>query len=1170
MARSLEGQSILDLSRSVRDAEMQYNTLGGATSSEQLDAEMALQDQPLFSLSQPSILGRAVADTPVPNVINWATLNFGMEDDPDFDISKYNDEILKYPDSTLTRFRDVRSEEQLRYLMNDIDQEMEDDAYIAAAGGSGVVASLLSATVDPLSYLPLKWSYTGYKAANMASKVPFMSPRGAGVAYGVGAGAEATALSVGINELTSPTGNVAEAIPTLAYGMAFGGFAGATGVFDPLMRSSVKKFVDGYDPATVKGADMSEDLDQTIHMPEGMATKFGRTSVDTGPKTGADTKGSIGAAVAPGNVQDLDGKGLADNELDIISDFRTFNKTHQITDDDMELKGHPVGNWIYNQLQKGILGHSPFRTAFDTGFNSGSDVLRGLTFMTLNSAAGIANNVQSVGYMADRMIGQIAGAPIQAYKREFKAWLVETGLPNNNDSYRAFNREAQMYAQDKYWGSAPRSQSKAIERLFEHEEYGAKVALDWLQDAKNGGKTAVNGSTDLDSRPGWRPLRWSWQEMKRVGKAHGLDDQQLRATLEKALIKGYRKVHKNLSKDDLAIWAKAVLRRSHAMEQGVDTNLIRMLDQEGEGYALRVLTDSGVDEARALRLIETLRGISNTDTPKILQHRNEIDLRTPIDGMPGMTLMDLTEFDQGKTWMNYSRHASFAGARARWGLQSGDVSRLLNIADRELEAKGLPALDQKFKDYFDRALSGNALNDVNPWARRLNMASTLSLMNTQGLTQLTDTGIAMGTLGFKTYVQAARKVVKDALEGNADKALDEMARVNVAINGEHHYIQPERYLDDVKRTSWYQNELTEFIDGLMVKGVKLQNMISGFETVHKMQHRIVARAYIQNFGDYANGKKTLSDARLEDMGFFGSEGKKRYDRIIQNFKKDGGKVEYDDEGNIIDLHSADWDDADWEFFMATQHHVGNQLTMKLMRGEQSVWQSETFGYMLSHLRSFTLGALQKQTVRHMRIMDAETAATALYSFLTAGTVLVAREAISGKEDKNLDADHIVRGALGLSAFTGGPAMGMDLLGAFMGIDAMRVSNYRTLGPSGTQIVPNMIALDQADRMLHVPFSIFNVVTGNYDKQDVNALQSLPIIGNLYGFTWMFNRMKASVDERREEEKREAREAAKLEKAIAAGTVEAPPTPDEIRGRNTIIGNMSDENLTALQEAGFLK
>src|SRR5690606_6539003 len=117
-------------------------------------------------------------------------------------------------------------------------------------------------------------------------------------------------------------------------------------------------------------------------------------------------------------------------------------------------------------------------------------VHRGLTFMTMNSAAGIANNVQSVGYLADRATGQIAGAPIQAYKREYPAWLQENGLTKSSDNHRRFMREVQQYATDMYWdGTSPR-QSAALQRVFEHEEFGTKAALDWLKDTKHG-KTPV-------------------------------------------------------------------------------------------------------------------------------------------------------------------------------------------------------------------------------------------------------------------------------------------------------------------------------------------------------------------------------------------------------------------------------------------------------------------------------------------------------------------------------------------------------------------------------------------------------------------------------------------------------------------------------------------------------
>ena len=1096
-----------------------YNLLGGVTAGEELEAEMQFQGDSFMQT-----VGRAVADTPIPTAYNWAKRTFLTEDDPDFKLSEEEIKHIQtsYPERTWDKFSNVRSAAEFDLLRQDVEEEIEDEAYLANTSGfQGAAAGLIAATVDPINYLPLKASFLGYKASKLARP---LGQTAQGTAYGAAAGLEATALSIGVTETLSPTGNLDEALPALGYGLAFGGAAGVAGAFDSAIANSAKKFADEYPTQRKAGPMTSDDFDQTPNLPEEVRTSGGWFSKVKEAVQGEGTlkafgsDGTIkaaGANVTPGNVTDLAGLGILDADLQLISKARKFNKNWQITDDDLGLKGHPVGNFVYNNLQK-----LPFmRTLSDIGLNSGSAIHRMLAFQTLNNSAGIANNVQSVGLMAHKMEMQIGGPIIQALEREYPNWLKENNLTRSASNWRKFRRAVQAYDAEMYYSggvqSLTSSRSKALASVYEHGEYSARAGREWLMDTKYG-KTPVRGSENLSDAPGWRPLRWNYGEMSRVMKAKGIKEKDL----IESLADGYRKVHPWMTDDALKIWAKAVIRRSKALDGGIDTNLIRFLDQDGEAYARQVLMDSGVSEKKATRLIKALQDRKPSEnTVKILQHRKEIDLRTPIRGTD-LTLMDLTDPDLGNVWSSYSRTASFAGAQARWGLQKGDVKKLIEAGNRELEAQGKPPMQQSHMEAWERAISGQAMNQANPWSRRMAMASNLTLMNTQGLTQLADTGVAVAHFGGKVYLKA----LKETLKKVDTPALKELARVNKSISGEHNFKLTEKQLDDWNKDANYQMELERHLDALLVKGSKIQAVISGFEVVHKSQHEIVARSYLHQFGDMAKGVTKLAPRRLEDMGFYGNKGKAKYDQIMKNFDPNTGIVKYDADGDVYDLNVNAWDPELFDFFTATQQHVSHQLTMQLMRGENMPWQTNgDFGYLISNLRGYTLAAISKQTVRHLRVMDPVATATWMYSFLSALTVVAARNAISGKENK-MDTEDMVRSALGLGSMTGGPSMLPDMLGAMLGIDALQVSAYRMEGPAGQRVLPEIIALGQMEKLLHIPVSALSVATGNYSKQDISAIQATPLFGNLYGFTWMFNGMKAEVDARKTRGKAAAKKA----------------------------------------------
>ena len=53
-------------------------------------------------------------------------------------------------------------------------------------------------------------------------------------------------------------------------------------------------------------------------------------------------------------------------------------------------------------------------------------------------------------------------------------------------------------------------------------------------------------------------------------------------------------------------------------------------------------------------------------------------------------------------------------------------------------------------------------------------------------------------------------------------------------------------------------------------------------------------------------------------------------------------------------------------------------------------------------------------------------------------------------------------------------------------------------------------------MAHIPRSAFDMLRGKADNQDIYALQATPIIGNAYGFSYIFNAMKHDKKEPKEE------------------------------------------------------
>ena len=159
-------------------------------------------------------------------------------------------------------------------------------------------------------------------------------------------------------------------------------------------------------------------------------------------------------------------------------------------------------------------------------------------------------------------------------------------------------------------------------------------------------------------------------------------------------------------------------------------------------------------------------------------------------------------------------------------------------------------------------------------------------------------------------------------------------------------------------------------------------------------------------------------------------------------------------------------------------------------------------------------ALQKQLIRNMRIQDPAAVQTVLYGLMTAGLAYTAKQAINANTDR-LNSVDIMKGAFSLSNMTGIIPMMSDPLAEMLGLRDLKFHNYARGVDAGIIGVP--AAFPTLNRMAHIPGAILNFdgyVEGNdprapgvWSNSDIRAMQATPIIGNLYGFTAMFNAMK---------------------------------------------------------------
>lgn len=1088
------------------------------------------------------LVGRAVSSiNAAANLHQWMERKM-LPDDPNFDYEANKDTILAgVPGEYQYKFNGVQSLAEGMELRSDLLNQMRDLAVLNHAGAKGFGAMALAGIVDidlPLMLLP-GGTYLGAKGAMLAEKAGVVGRAGNAFRTGL-AGAEAGLVTETVNSMVSPTGEWTD-IPAAALGgLVFGTGLGALSKGEVAANKGMRLLREDFESSVVGGEAGRIDW-QSQNVTHD--TVFGEHSVGA-----AQTPGSKAAIVAPDHpdydpelsqprvieMHDSAKQFLEDNEVDFLRE-NAFPDTHL----------GRAAKKFYEMLNKTLLASDS-----DVLLNSTSPIARALGFKLLESPAGIVRNNKSGAILNNMYFAHIAAPVNTNYGKFFDAWAGSKGSteprvmrPFNQGLRNQFDQEVMEELQYRYHDgvSNPNAHASVIEYANLIDQ-ASERALKILQGQN--GEVGVRGSEELTPEKGWFRQLWRGDKIQAIiNTAPKGQRSKMRKAIENALAASYRKVHPGLSKELAEQYSKAVLRRAAAKERGIDTNLVRLLDQEGSDFVHQMLTDNGFTKAQADEFINGLKGVNfNKGKEGILKERKDIDLREPIPGT-SLRLMDLVDTDIPSVWTRYARKAAGASAMARHGIQKADKQDIINAIMADQTASGGGKVTKEMLDavfsYFD---GGAYAGGINPWERRALQTTNLALLNGLGLTQLAETGVQVAAVGWEAFIKSAPKEVQDMLSGKSSEALHELKAWMAHIDGEQNVFMDHLMLDEMRNDPGVAVELGAFMDKLLVRGRHVQGYVSGFYHVKQLQQRVAVRSMLYRLAQHFQGSKEIGNARLADLGL-SPEVERRIGKYFEQ-----GIVEMAPDGDVLKLNFDKWNQADIMDFAAALNRHADQVVQRAQRGETSSWMHKDVGALLMHLKSFTVLAMQKQLLRNARIMDAEATMGFLYSMASAGAVYSAQQVISGRE-QNLTPEKIMKGSITLSNMTGWLPQWTDPVASMLGMDNLRFSHYGAQGVGG-DVIGAPPVLSTMNRIAHIPEATVGLVTGKYKNEDISALQATPIIGNLYGFSYIFNKMKQDLkDEAKSKKKapKPAKPAAPKPKSDAATIKEVQNTeaaPDQ--------------------------
>lgn len=757
-------------------------------------------------------------------------------------------------------------------------------------------------------------------------------------------------------------------------------------------------------------------------------------------------------------------------------------------------------------------------TDFDRMMKSGSVVAQKLAYDLMESAAGIVRNNYSASMLREHYEKNLLGVVMPDYQDGFNAWGKSKG-------YGLYDRVTKANIRRQFDESViAELQGRAydppgtVRNVDPHVESVANAIDRWSsKDIEIGkgraGEISVKGYESLDAYSGYFPQKWSGRRMTDLIRSGRVAEKQL----IKDLAWAYTKMH-NLAPDDARKFAKAIYLRSKTMERGADTNLMGILQGDGKQFLEESLRNSGMANQHEIdKLMDRLIG-AQAQRGQLAQTKGRVDMDLRMTLPSGIRLMDLVETDIGITLARRARGTSGAAALARKGIASrADRQHMIDTIMAEQQSRGhntpsgtgamdkvndfidrdLPLTRQELEDMFSYFDAGPISGGISPTYSRMKKLTNLALLNQLGLTQMAETGVTIASVGLSRFFDYAGPEFMGMLKNKNSPLVDELKHFNIFVPEERIY--NAMYALEYDKGILADSVFMQNVDRLLNQGQRIQGFTSGFYNIRTLQQRIAITSGADKIMSGIAGKaEGYSAARLADIGIDPALTKKLENYITS------GVVEFQ-EGRLKKLNLNDWAPEDVEAFSLTMNRMTNQLIQKAMIGESSlVFHKDGLASLFFHLKSFPMLAMHKQAERSMRLMDTESAMGFMAGMITASAAYTAKQVINGKGD-DLDPVKIANGAFGLSNMTGWIPMWTDPVASMLGMDSLKFNQYSRGIDSNVLSTP--AALPTLNRMVNLPRAAIDAVDLSLDNSSVRSLQAMPIVGNAYGFTYIWNKMK---------------------------------------------------------------
>lgn len=967
-------------------------------------------------------------------------------------------------------------------IRGQIDNYQQNLDKLGASGWVGTSAMIAAGLVDADALLiPVTGgTYLGPKTAVSLARMGLKDGRIASTVVGTAKGLEAGAVVGAASTMgnTSDPGDIPSMLlGGMAFGSTIGAIAGKGGIRPEHQLEAAMKAYDGYvkakadnftNPIIVAGGSVGSARVRFKEAPAGMRESS---------KPWFDRAADDGNAEAARRV--IEGK----------EDAETTN----------------IDNWIGRTAQQvqNWIDKTPMKSLYTSVSDMGT-IGNKLAYDLLYHPGGMIDGTHpAAGY--DALYTQELSVPVQNYHGLAMDYMgrprdtIKNKVSNafvTKQQYREFDRAVRMELETRYHdGVGDPNVHRAVKEMADSLDEMHKRAVAIQQG--RAGETPVKGSENLQPKSGYYSRTWSGEQMAKYNQD----------TIIQALSDGYIKLLPTGAAVDKALVKKivtSIVTRAKSVEEGIDTNLVGLLRDNGKEFLRDTLKNNNLSDKEIDSIISAFVGkAEDRAKPGFLKDRIELDMRTPIPGT-NATLMDLLEPDLYKSMHLYTRKVSGTAAMARKGYQLGDKTSIIESIKDEMVASGMKVNDPRIDDILETTFSyfgaGAVGKGVDPLLLSTMRLTRQSLLGTLGLTQLSELGNVVSMVGVEAAMKAMGPEMRSIFSGKKTPLVQELHDAFIFLDKDHILFDDELALDITGRSTVMQSQ---FADGAY-KTIAFGDKIAGYTSLFYQAMTFSQRLALSGI----NSKlyKVLSSGpldagvsrRLLDTGLD--------ETMVQNLQNyiDKGVIKLGDDGQLT-MGFDKWKHEDLQAYKMAMHQFVGKAVQKNLPGEVPYWATKQFGQFMTQLRMFPIQAAQKQFLRNMRHADSTAAASMLWNLGIAGIIYSTSETIKGRGG-DLTPEKIAKGAINYAPTTGWMPMVTDPLAEIMGMPELKMNKYGPPGRATDGIIPVPPAIPTMNRMMHIPGAALGSFNG-MDRNEAVALSSLPIIGNTYGFSALFNYVK---------------------------------------------------------------